>query len=162
MNEDIQAEQIRLINENGENVGVVSRQAALASAREAGMDLVEVAGDAKPPVCRIMDYGKHKYRVKKRQHQSRVKQHLTQLKAIRLSPRIEEHDIQTKLRRAREFLDRKDRVTFNMLFRGRQVLHTDIGREVMKRIAKDMEDIAKVESPLRQEGRRLWMTLAPR
>jgi len=153
---------VRLINEDGDNIGVISLKEALMMAQEAGLDLVEVAPDAKPPVCRIMDFGKHKYRVKKRQHQSRVKQHHTQLKALRLSPVIEEHDIQVKLRRAREFLGRGDRVTFNMMFRGRQMLHREVGHEVMGHIAAALEDVAKIELPPRMEGRRLWMVVAPK
>ena len=162
INDQIRAEQVRLINENGDNIGVISLAEALTMASEADFDLVEVAPDAKPPVCRIMDFGKHKYRVKKRQHQSRVKQHHTQLKALRLSPVIEEHDVQVKLRRAREFLGRGDRVTFNMMFRGRQMLHREGGRVVMNHIAKELEDIDKVELPPKMEGRRLWMVIAPR
>lgn len=131
-------------------------------ATEADLDLVEVAPDADPPVCRIMDYGKHKYQLKKKQHQGHTKQHHSQLKALRLSPVIEEHDIQVKLRRAREFLERGDRVTFNVMFRGRQMLHTEVGREILGRIAKDLEDMAKVEQSPRMEGRRLWMVVAPK
>ena len=162
MNDQITTEEVRLINESGENIGIIATKEALAMAVEAGFDLVEVAPDAKPPVCRILDYGKHKYRLKKRQHQSRVKQHHAQLKALRLGPMIEEHDIQVKLRRAREFLGRGDRVTFNMMFRGRQMLHKEVGREVLSRIAKDLDDIAKVEVLPKMEGRRLWMVVAPR
>ena len=131
-------------------------------ATEAELDLVEVAPAATPPVCRIMDFGKHKYRLKKKTHQSRVKQHHAQLKALRLSPVIEEHDVQVKLRRAREFLGRGDRVTFNMIFRGRQMLHREVGHEVMGHIAKELEEVAKVEVPPTMEGRRLWMVVAPK
>ena len=162
LNDRIQAEEVRLINEQGENVGVIAFKEALAMAMDGGFDLVEVAPAAKPPVCRIMDFGKHKYRLKKRQHQSRVKQHHAQLKALRLSPVIEEHDIQVKLRRAREFLARGDRVTFNMMFRGRQMLHKEVGREVLDHIAKELDEVAKVEVHPRMEGRRLWMVVAPR
>jgi len=162
LNDKIRAEEVRLINETGENIGVIGLKEALAMALEAHLDLVEVAPEAKPPVCRIMDYGKHKYRLKKKHHQSRVKQHHAQLKSLRLSPVIEEHDIQVKLRRAREFLERGDRVTFNMMFRGRQMLHREVGREVLDHIATELEDIAKVELPPKMEGRRLWMVVAPK
>ena len=131
-------------------------------ARDAGMVLVEDSRMVRPPVWRIFDYGKHKYRMKKRQHQGRVKQHQAQLKALRLSPVIEEHDIQVKLRRAREFLGRGDRVTFNMMFRGRQMLHREVGRQVLDHIAAELEEIAKVEVSPTMEGRRLWMVVAPR
>jgi translation initiation factor IF-3 len=134
----------------------------MVMANEANLDLVEVAPEAEPPVCRIMDYGKHKYRLKKKQHQSHVRTHHTHLKQLRLTPVIEEHDIQTKLKRAREFVARGDRVTFNMMFRGRQVLHTEVGRGILERIAKELEDVTKLESTPRLEGRRLWMVVAPK
>ena len=162
INDRIRAEKVRLINENGENLGVIDLKEALTMATEAELDLVEVAPGADPPVCRIMDYGKHKYRLKKRQHQGRVKQHHAQLKALRLSPVIEEHDVQVKLRRAREFLERGDRVTFNMMFRGRQMLHREVGQQVMDHIAAELEEVAKIEVPPTMEGRRLWMVVAPR
>jgi len=162
INDKIRTEQVRLINETGENIGVIGLKEALVMAAEAELDLVEVAPEAKPPVCRIMDFGKHKYRLKKKQHQSHVKQHHSQLKQLRLSPVIEEHDIQVKLRRAREFLERGDRVTFNMMFKGRQMLHRDGGRQILERIAADLEEVAKVELPPRMEGRRLWMVIAPK
>ena len=153
---------VRLINENTQNIGVVATAEAMRLANEANLDLVEVAPDADPPVCRIMDYGKHKYRLKKKQHLSHVRTHHVQLKELRLSPVIEEHDVQVKLKRAREFFSRGDRVTFNMMFRGRQMLHKEVGHEVMVRIAKDLEDVAKPEASPKQEGKRLWMTLAPK
>lgn len=162
MNDRIRVDEVRLINEEGENVGVIGIKEALAMAADAGFDLVEVAPAAKPPVCRIMDYGKHKYRLKKRLHQSHVKQRHAQLKALRLSPVIEEHDVQVKLRRAREFLARGDRVTFNMMFRGRQMLHKEFGRELMDHIATELAEIAKVEVPPTTEGRRIWMVVAPK
>ena len=162
MNERIHSEQVRLINEKGENVGVVAIADALVMATEADLDLVEVAPEAAPPVCRIMDYGKHKYRLKKKQHQSHVKQHHTQLKALRLSPMIEEHDIQVKLRRAREFIARGDRVMFNMIFRGRQLMRTDAGYQLMNRLVAELVDVAKPEVSPRMEGRRLWTVVAPK
>jgi translation initiation factor IF-3 len=162
INEHIRVSQVRLINESGENVGVIEVKEALAMATEAGLDLVEVAPDAEPPVCRILDYGKHKYHLKKKQHQSHVRQRKTQLKALRMSPVIEEHDIQVKLRSAREFLARGDRVTFNMMFRGRQASHSEIGRQVFQRVATDLQDVAKVEVAAKMEGRRLWMVVAPK
>ena len=162
MNERIRVEQVRLINEKGENVGLVAVKDALVLATEADLDLVEVAPEAVPPVCRIMDYGKHKYRLKKKQHQSHVKTHHTQLKALRLSPMIEEHDIQVKLRRAREFIGRGDRVMFNMLFRGRQLMRTDAGYQLLNRLVAELADITKAEVAPRMEGRRLWTVVAPK
>jgi translation initiation factor IF-3 len=154
--------QVRLISETGEQVGVITRDEAMTMAREVGMDLVEVAPEAEPPVCRIMDYGKHKYRKKKKTHQSHVKQHVSQLKALRLGPTTEEHDLQVKLRKAREFLARRDRVVFNIMFRGRQMLHREQGDALMTRIQQELEPIVKIESPPRMEGRRLWMVVSPK
>ena len=162
MNERIDAEQVRLVNEKGENVGVVAVKDALLMATEADLDLVEVAPEAEPPVCRIMDFGKHKYRLKKKQHQSHVHQHHAQLKALRLSPMIEEHDIQVKLRRAKDFIARGDRVMFNMMFRGRQLMRTDAGYQLLNRLVLEMAEVAKAEVSPRMEGRRLWTVVAPK
>ena len=134
----------------------------MALAVEAGLDLVEVAPDADPPVCRIMDYGRQKYRKKKKGHQGQTRQRHTQLKALRLGPLTEEHDVQVKLRKAKEFLERRDRVVFNVMFRGRQMLHRELGFQLLERIAKDLEEVAKVESPPTMEGRRLWMVVGPK
>ncbi len=153
---------MRLVNEASQNVGVVVIAEAMRLANEANLDLVEVAPDADPPVCRIMDYGKHKYRLKKKQHQSHVKTHHVQLKQIRLSPVIEDHDIGVKVKQAKDFFSRGDRVTFNMMFRGRQMLHTDVGHQVMHRIEKELADVANSEGSPRMEGRRMWMTMAPK
>ena len=134
----------------------------MQAALEAGLDLVEVAPEAEPPVARIMDYGKHKYYQKKKYHQGRTHQHVSQLKALRLSPVTEEHDLQVKLKKARQFLERRDRVVFNLLFRGRQMMHREMGMELMKRISEELADVAKVESRPKMEGRRLWMVIAPK
>ncbi len=140
----------------------MSREEALQAAVDSGMDLVEVAPDADPPVVRIMDFGKHKYRQKKKSHQSHVKQHVTQMKALRLSPVTEEHDLQVKLKQARQFLERRDRVVFNMLFRGRQMLHRDLGMELMNRICRELADAGKAEGMPKMEGRRLWVVFSPK
>jgi translation initiation factor IF-3 len=140
----------------------LSRQEAIQAAMDAGMDLVEVAPEADPPVVRIMDFGKHKYRLKKKSHQSHVHQHVTQMKALRLSPVTEEHDLQVKLKQARQFLARRDRVVFNLMFRGRQMLHRDKAFEVMKRIKEELADVARAEDEPKMEGRRLWMVFGPK
>jgi translation initiation factor IF-3 len=162
VNERIRVEQVRLVNEKGENVGVVAVKDALVMATEADLDLVEVAPEAEPPVCRIMDFGKHKYRLKKKQHQSHVHQHHAQLKALRLSPMIEEHDIQVKLHRAKDFIARGDRVMFNMMFRGRQLMRTEAGYQLLNRLVLEMAEVAKAEVSPRMEGRRLWTVVAPK
>ena len=132
-------------------------------AKAAELDLVEVAPDGDPPVARLMDFGKHKYHRKRRGHQGRrAHQHVSQLKALRLSPVTEEHDLQVKLKKARQFLERRDRVVFNLLFRGRQMLHREMGQALMQRIRKELEGVAKVESEPKMEGRRLWMVFGPK
>jgi translation initiation factor IF-3 len=148
-----------LIDENGAQVGVISKDEALARAKSLELDLVEVAPDASPPVCRIMNYGKFKYKQKKKLHQ---KQHVVQLKELRIRPKTSEHDIQTKIRQARKFLEKKDRVLINMLFKGRERAHSELGDDILKQIATALEDIAKVEKDRIADERRLGMILAPK
>ncbi len=139
-------------------LGVVPTDEALRMAREAGMDLVEVSPNERPPVCRIMDYGKHKYDLSKRLKQ---KHHEQKIKEVRLRPKTDPHDREIKLRKAREFLEDGDRVQFTMLFRGRERFHPKLGMEVFDGIRKDLEDVAKLDRPARAMGRRMTMVLAP-
>ena len=159
INERIRSSTVRLIDENGVQVGVISKEEAIAKAKGVESDLVEVAPDASPPVCRIMNYGKFKYKQKKKMHQ---KQHVVQLKELRLRPKTGEHDIQTKIRQARKFLENKDRVLINMLFKGRERAHAELGDEILKQIAAALEDIAKVEKDKISDDRRMGMILSPK
>lgn len=140
-------------------VGVVSKEEAIAKAKGVELDLVEVAPDANPPVCRIMNYGKFKYKQKKKTHQ---KQHVVQLKELRIRPKTGEHDIQTKIRQARRFLENKDRVLINMMFKGRERAHAELGDGILKQIAAALEDIAKVEKDRISDERKMGMILAPK
>ncbi len=140
-------------------VGVITKEEAIAKAKSVESDLVEVAPDASPPVCRIMNYGKFKYKQKKKMHQ---KQHVVQLKELRLRPKTGEHDIQTKIRQARKFLENKDRVLINMMFKGRERAHAELGDEILKQIATALEDIAKVEKDKISDERRMGMILSPK
>jgi len=140
-------------------VGVISKEEAIAKAKGVESDLVEVAPDASPPVCRIMNYGKFKYKQKKKTHQ---KQHVVQLKELRLRPKTGEHDIQTKIRQARKFLENKDRVLINMMFKGRERAHAELGDEILKQIAAALEDIAKVEKDKISDERRMGIILSPK
>lgn len=140
-------------------VGVISKEDAIARAKGVSLDLVEVAPDAVPPVCRIINYGKFKYKQKKKLHQ---RQHVVQLKELRLRPKTGEHDIQTKIRQARKFLENKDRVIINMLFKGRERAHSELGENILKQIATALEDIAKVEKDRVMEDRKMGMILAPK
>ncbi|KAB2831977.1 MAG: translation initiation factor IF-3, partial [Candidatus Brocadia sp.] len=157
INERIRSSTVRLIDENGVQVGVISKEDAIAKARTVELDLVEVAPDATPPVCRIMNYGKFKYKQKKKSHQ---KQHVVQLKELRLRPKTGEHDIQTKIRQARKFLENKDRVLVSIMFKGRERAHTEVGDGILKQISDALEDIAKVEKEKISDERRMGIILS--
>jgi translation initiation factor IF-3 len=138
----------------------MSADAAISAARQAGLDLVEVAPTERPPVCRIMDFGKFKYQQKKRQHKSHS--HQVKVKEIRVRPKTGEHDINVKINRAREFLTHKDKVLLSVMFRGRELAHVEEGRRVIDEILAQLEDVARVESAPNQQGRRIVCTLAPK
>lgn len=137
-------------------------QEALENAREKTLDLVEVAPEADPPVCRAMDYGRHLYRQKKRTHQSGKKQHIQHIKEVRLRPKTERHDLETKLRHARRFLEHNDKVLVSMWFKGREMSHMDLGRELLQSFVTALEDVAKVEQAPKQQGRRVGLLLTPK
>ena len=152
---------MRVVNHNGDLLGVMPTPEALEVALEAGMDLVEVAPDAKPPVCRVMDYGKFKYEQKKKREGN--KPHQMQVKEIRLRPKTGDHDIDFKIKRARMFLGQKDKVKINVIFRGRENAHHERGREMLNGIIETLDDIAKVEkAPGMESGRTMSAILAPR
>ena len=152
---------VRVIDENGEQLGILPIAEALSRAQEVGLDLVEVAPTEKPPVCKIMDFGKFKYSQKKKQQQQHKHSHEIQIKEIRLRPKIDKHDRDVKLKRAHGFLEKGDKVQFTMLFRGRENVHKDIGLQMFEEIRGLFADIAKVEQPAKSMGRRMTMVLAP-
>ena len=158
VNEQIQIASVRLIDAEGHQVGIMPTAEALVKARETGLDLVEVAPNSSPPVCRILDYGKFKYEQKKRKHQKKV--HQAQMKEVRVRPKTDTHDIEVKVRRAREFLSKKHKVRFDVMFRGREMAFTNRGRQMLLSIIDMLEDVAKVERLPEMEGRRLCMILA--
>ena len=155
VNERIRIREVRLIDHTGKQVGVVPTDRAMAMAREAGLDLVEVSAEARPPVAKIMDYGKWKYERKKQQQESRKKSHAVQVKEVRLRPKTDKHDFDVKLGRARQFLEEGDKVQVNMMFRGRELAHIEVGRQVVDRFAAALADIAKMERPPIFEGKRM-------
>jgi len=159
MNEQIRISPIRLIGAEGEQHGIVPTAQALEMAREAGLDLVEVADKERPPVCKIMDYGKFKYAQSKKSHQ---KTHQQKLKEIRVRPKTGDHDIDTKIAQARKFLEHSDKVQVNVLFRGREMQHIEEGQRVMNQLLEALLDHCKVESPARMEGKRMVALLAPK
>lgn len=153
---------MRLIDAEGKQIGVVPVEEALRAAEAAHLDLVEVSPTAKPPVCRVMDYGKFKYELAKKERTAKKNRHVIHVKEIKMRSEISEHDFDFKIRHANEFLDRGDKVKFTLVFRGREILHRDMGESVLKRVALTLEDRAVVESDVRSEGRNLIMIMAPK
>src|SRR5512140_2437392 len=160
-NRRIKAREVRVIGPEGEQLGVLPVEQALARAQELGMDLVEVSPTAKPPVCKIMDYGKFKYLEKKKQNEAKKKQVVVQLKEVKLRPRTEEHDYATKIKKVREFLEESNKARITVMFRGREMSHRELGQKVLQRIIEDLRDVAVIESAPRMEGRQMFMILAP-
>ena len=158
----IRAPEVRLIGEDGQQVGVMPLKEALAHAAESNLDLVEVAPQANPPVCRIMDYGKFKYQQSKKQQEARRRQTTIQVKEVKVRPKIEEHDMAFKLRNIRRFLGDRDKVKVTMIFRGREMAHQDRGYRILKEMADSLEDVALVEQEPKHEGRTLFMIIAPK
>ena len=150
-----------MVDAEGEQVGIVSIEDARAAAAERGLDLVEVAPLARPPVCRIMDYGKYKYEQARKSRESKKKQHQVKVKEIKLRPKIEDHDVNFKAGHARRFLDEGNKVKLTMRFRGREMTHTELGAEVLERFAGLLSDVGQVEEKARLEGRNMSMVLAP-
>jgi translation initiation factor IF-3 len=161
VNEGIRAREVRLIGPNGDQVGVKSRIEALDMASNANLDLVMVAPNAKPPVCRIMDYGKYRYEQQKKDKEARKNQKIINVKEVRLSPGIEEHDFNTKLRNARKFLEKGDKLKASVRFKGRAITHKELGQKVLERLAEECKDIATVETRPKMEGRSMFLMLAP-
>ncbi|MFO1052075.1 MAG: translation initiation factor IF-3 [Planctomycetota bacterium] len=162
INQRIRVKQVRLVDDEGNMKGIVEINDALAMAAEKGLDLVEIAPDQRPPVCRLMDFGKFKYEQKKKEQASRRKQHHVQVKEVRVRPKIAEHDIEVKVKKAREFLEEGDKVQINCLFRGREMMHKDLGIKIMRDVYQRLQDIAKVEREPQEEGRRLVMLITKR
>ena len=153
---------MRVIGAEGEQLGILQRNEAIAMAREIGCDLVEVSSNATPPVCRIMDYGKFKYEQQKKKQDAKKRQAVVQVKEIKVRPKTDEHDYETKLKHIRSFLEDGDRCKVTVFFRGREIVHKDRGIEILERIVKDLEDVGKVEQEPRAEGRTLQMLVVPK
>jgi len=158
----IRAREVRLIDGNGDNRGVVGIDEARAVAASAGLDLVEISPHAEPPVCKVLDYGKLKYENQKKANLARKKQKVIDVKEIKMRPNIDEHDYQVKLRSMHRFFGAGDKVKVTLRFRGREMAHQDIGADVLKRVQEDMQEIAKVESHPSMEGRQMTMVMAPK
>jgi translation initiation factor IF-3 len=162
INQEITSLKVRLVDERGEMIGVVNRSDALARAVEAGLDLVEVAANADPPVCKILDFGKFKYEEQKRKNEARKKQKVIEVKEIKLRPGIDDHDYDVKMRSMKSFIGEGDKVKVTMRFRGRELAHQELGMDVLMRVRDDLEEVAKIEAHPRMEGRQMTMVLSPK
>ena len=161
-NRDIRVPKVRLIDATGDNVGVVSTEEAIEMAFEVGLDLVEISPNADPPVCKILDLGKFKYEAQKKANIARKKQKTIDVKEIKMRPNIDEHDYQVKLRSMTRFFGDGDKVKVTLRFRGREMAHQDLGRQVLERVQEDMGELAKVEAFPKMEGRQMIMVMAPK
>ncbi len=161
-NDMIRAKEVRVIGAEGDQLGILPRNEAVAMAREAGMDLVEVAATTDPPVCRIMDYGKFKYEQQKEKAEAKKRQSVVQIKEIKVRPKTDDHDYDTKIRHIRRFLEDGDRCKVTVFFRGREIVHKDRGLAILDRMVRDLADVAKLEQEPRAEGRTLQMLLVPK
>lgn len=162
INERIRAPEIRLIGADGENVGVITPGRAMAMAEELGLDLVEISPNAVPPVCKIMDFGKFKYEQQKKEAEARKKQKIIEIKEIKFRPGTDTHDYEVKMRSVKKFLEEGDKVKVTLRFRGREMAHQELGLDLLKRVAADVEAIAKIENMPKLEGRQMVMMIGPK
>lgn len=161
VNQEIRVKEVRLIDENGENKGIIPVKEALLLADEAGLDLIEISPQAVPPVCKIMDYGKYKYEQQKKKNEARKNQKIVNIKELKLRPMIDVHDYEVKVKQAKKFLSQGDKVKFTIRFKGREMSANDMGRKVLDNLVDDLENICKVESEPKLEGRQMMMVVAP-
>lgn len=161
INEEVRCKEVRLVDDAGQQLGVMAPREAVKIAVEKGLDLVEVAPTANPPVCRIMDYGKYKYEQSKKERDAKKNQKVITVKEVKLRPNIEDHDFETKAKNAAKFLSGGDKVKVTIMFRGREITHPELGLELCQRFAEDLKSIAKIEKAAKVEGRNMIMILAP-
>jgi translation initiation factor IF-3 len=162
VNEDIRAPQVRLIDQEGEMLGVMTAREALVRAYDVGLDLLEISPNAVPPVVKILDYGKYKYEQQKKANEARKRQKVVEIKEIKVRPNIDDHDYDVKMRQAKDFIGEGDKVKVTLRFRGREMAHQDLGLKVLDRIRTELAEITKVESMPRLENRQMIMVLAPK
>lgn len=162
VNEDIRFKEVLVIDQNGEKLGVMSRREALEKAYESELDLICVAANSEPPVCRILDYGRYRFEAQKKAREAKKKQHVTEMKALRVSPVIDQHDFDTKLKRARGWIEEGQRVKIDMRFRGRMITRQEVGREIMNKFTEQISDIASVEKAPNMEGNTMSVVFAPK
>jgi len=162
VNDQIEAPQVRVVDADGEMVGVISVEEGVELAYDSGLDLVEVSPNADPPVCKVLDYGKYKYEAQKKANEARKKQKTIDVKEIKMRPGIDEHDYQVKMRSVRRFLDEGDKVKMTIRFRGREMAHQELGMKVLDRVRDELEELVKVEQFPKSEGRLMTMVIAPK
>ena len=161
INNEIKVKEVRLIDENGENRGIVSIAEALRIADDAGLDLIEISPQAVPPVRKVLDYGKYKYEVQKRKNEAKKNQKVVNIKELKLRPVIDTHDYEVKIKQAKKFLSQGDKVKFTMRFKGREMSANDMGKEILNKIIEDLDTIGKVDSAPKLEGRQMMMLMSP-
>ena len=161
VNQSIDCDEIRLIGSQGENIGIVSPEKGITLANEEALDLVEISPNANPPVCKIMDYGKYKYEQQKKEAEARKKQKTIDVKEIKFRPNTDVHDYEVKMRSVAKFLDHGDKVKITMRFRGREMAHQELGKDLLERVAEDTSEIGKVDSIPKMEGRQMTMMISP-
>ena len=162
INEEIRAKEVRVNTDTGEQIGIMSLKDALLEAQNRNLDLVEIAPNAKPPVCRIMDYGKYRYEQQKRDKDTRKKQKIVNVKEVKLRPKIEEHDFNVKLKNALKFIESGDKVKITIMFRGRELMHVDLGKKVLDRMAEELKEVATIEREAKLEGKNMILIVAPK
>lgn len=161
INENITAKQVRLIDADNENRGIVSIHEALAIAEDFGLDLIEISPQANPPVCKVLDYGKFRYEQQKKKNEAKKNQKVVEIKELKLRPVIETHDYEVKMKQAKKFLEQGNKVKFTMRFKGRELSANDMGKQIMTQIVEDLDTCAKVDSEMKLEGRQMMMILSP-
>ena len=161
INREIKAKEVRLINYNGENAGVVSLAEALKIAQEVGLDLIEISPQVTPPVCKVLDYGKYKYEMQKKKNEAKKNQKVVSIKELKLRPMIDTHDYEVKVKQAKKFLDQGDKVKFTMRYKGREMSANDLGKEILNKLLEDLDGLCKVDSAPKMEGKQMFMIVSP-
>ena len=161
INREIKAKEVRLINYNGENAGVVSLAEALKIAQEVGRDLIEISPQVTPPVCKVLDYGKYKYEMQKKKNEAKKNQKVVSIKELKLRPMIDTHDYEVKVKQAKKFLAQGDKVKFTMRYKGREMSANDLGKEILNKLLEDLDGLCKVDSAPKMEGKQMFMIVSP-
>ena len=161
INREIKAKEVRLINYNGENAGVVSLAETLKIAQEVGLDLIEISPQVTPPVCKVLDYGKYKYEMQKKKNEAKKNQKVVSIKELKLRPMIDTHDYEVKVKQAKKFLAQGDKVKFTMRYKGREMSANDLGKEILNKLLEDLDGLCKVDSAPKMEGKQMFMIVSP-